>query len=139
MELTENDLYFVRDSLWRISILDGYNSVIKCGLYDYIKKNEIQSFTYHTPPEKQIEFKYLFRLADQRVGHSGASYGVTMRIVEKIIKNGFDKWKIDYIEANRTDMVRSIRYLQKHIRRVMSDPQYMLCKNRLSYEFELLI
>jgi hypothetical protein len=139
MELTENQLYFVRDSLWRTSILDGYNSVIKCGLHDYIKKNEIKSFMYDTPPEKQNEFMYLYRLADLRVGHSGASYGVTMRIVERIIKGGFDGWKIDYIKANRTDMVRSIRRLQKHIRRVMSDPQYMLCKNRLNYEFELLI
>lgn len=139
MELTENDLYFIRDPLWKTSILDAYNGVIACDLYDYIKNTDIKSFSYDTPLEKKPQFQKLFYLADTRVGHSGASYGVTMRIIERIIKDGFYRWKLDYIRANRRDMIDSVSYLQKHIRRVFSDPRYMLCKKRLMNEFELLI
>ena len=139
MELRENDFYFIKDCLWRISILDGFNSVIKCNLFNYMKNNEIESFMFETPTEKKSEFQKLFHMADFRVGHSGASYGVTMRIVEEIVKKGFDKWKLNYINDNRLDMIESVKILQRHIRRVLSDPSYMLCRKRLRYEFELLI
>lgn len=136
MKLYEKDLYFVRDQLWRQSIIDGYNAVIICGLHDYIKNNEITSFMFGIPYHLKPNFQRMSHLADYRVGHSGASYGTTMRIVERIIKDGFHKWKIDYIIANRGDIVDTIVLLQKHIRRALSDPKYMLCKRRLMYEYE---
>lgn len=139
MKIHENDLYFVHDPLWKISITDGYNSVLYCGLYDYIKNNEIKSYVYDTPIERKEQFDQLYYLADLRAGHSGSSYGITMRIVEKIIKYGFNIWKIDYIKKNRNDIMKSVIYLQKHIRKVLSNPMYLLCRRRLKYEFELLI
>lgn len=133
--ITEKDLYFMQDSLWQMCIADAYNAVISVGLYDYIKYNEIKSFVYKTPPDYENQFNKLAKLADVRVGHSGSSYGSTMRTVEYIIKNGFEKWKINYINNHNEDMIKSINCIQKNIRKVLSDPNFLMCKRRLRYEF----
>ena len=57
--LVERDLYFVQDDLWRISYLDAYNAVIECGLYEYIRDNEIYSYMFSIPSEKSVEFAKL--------------------------------------------------------------------------------
>ena len=137
--ITESDLYFVIDPLWRIGILDGYNAVIKCKLVDYIKQNEIKSFMFETPVDKKEEFEILYSIADYRVGHSGASYGITMRIVERMIKLGFDEWKLKYIAENRPDMLQKINIINARVKQVFSNPSFNMCRNRLRYEFELLI
>jgi len=137
--ITEKDLYFMNDSLWKMCITDAYNAVLSVGLYDYIKNNEIKSFAYQTPPGYQKQFDKLSILADTRSGHSGASYGMTMRIVEHIIKTGFNEWKIDHINNHNKDMINSIICIQKNIRKVLSDPNYLMCQRRLKYEFELLV
>jgi hypothetical protein len=40
----------------------------------------------------------LLKKADKNNMHSGASYGITMRNIEQIAKNGFEQWKKDYIK-----------------------------------------
>lgn len=137
--ITESDLYFVIDPLWRMGILDGYNAVIKCDLVDYIKQMEIKSFMFETPVDKKEEFEILYRFADYRVGHSGASYGMTMRIVERIIKLGFNEWKLKYIAENRHDMVQKINIINTQVKQVFSNPSFKMCRNRLRREFELMI
>ena len=138
--ITEKDLYFMDEyHLWKMCIIDGYNAVISVGLYDYIKNNEIKSFVFETPSEYESQFQKLAIMADSRVGHSGASYGITMRTVENIIKKGFENWKIDYINKHNKNMVDSVICIQKNVRKVLSDPNYSMCQNRLKYEFELLV
>ena len=140
MKLTERDLYFVIDWLWRISYLDGYNAVINTGLYGFIKNNEIKSFMFNVPECKKKEFQALSLLADVRSLHSGASYGLTMRVVEKMVKMGFDDWKIWYIECNRLDMIEKVNIIIRYFRKCVSNPEYRMCKNRLLREyFELII
>jgi len=138
--LTERDLYFVIDPLWKISYLDGYNAVIYTGLYEYIKENRISSFLYHIPVEKKKEFSKLSHMADIRSIHSGASYGVTMRMVEMMIKMGFDDWKIWYIKSNRIDIVEKVKIISRQVKKSLSNPEYKMCKKRLIKEyFELII
>ena len=138
--LTEKDLYFVIDDLWRTSYLDGYNAVIKCGLYEYIRDNEIKSFMFSPPVDMTEQFEKLYSIADRRMIHSGASYGCTMRMVEQMVKMGYLKWKIWYIEHNRPDMIHKLNVIIKNVRRSLSDPKCKMCRNRLEHEyFDLLI
>ena len=137
--LVERDLYFVQDDLWRISYLDAYNAVIECGLYEYIRDNEIYSYMFSIPSEKSVEFAKVFSIADRRVGHSGASYGITMRMVEQIIKQGFDRWKIWYIKVSRPDIVHKVKIISRQIKKSLSEPEYKMCRSRLKSEFFYLI
>ena len=135
-QITESELYFISCSLWRISILDGYNAVIVCGLYDVIKNNDVVSFMFNDDPR----FGRLAEVADRRCGHSGASYGITMRTVERMIKMGLSDWKIWYIQHNRPDMLHKAKIITKQVRKSLSDPSYAMCRRRLQHEFfELII
>ena len=138
--MKEIELYFILDDLWRWSVLDGYNAVITCGLYEYIRDNEIKSYIFDTPEDKKEEFERLYNLADFRCLHSGASYGITMRLVERLIRQGYDDWKIWYINHNRPDMIKSMNKIIRQCKESLSDPSYKLCRNRLRREcFELII
>lgn len=136
------DLYFVEELLWQISIYDAYNAVVECDLLDFIKNNEIETFAYfrHEDTKITISFYKMSELADVNVGHSGASFGCTMRIVEQIIKHGFDKWKFSYITQHRPDILEHVKTIQRRFRFCISNPEYKMCKSRLTREyFELKI
>lgn len=140
--LSTNDLWFVDDDLWRISICDAYNAVIICELYNFIKKNDIQSFMYFSYEDVNIcnKFRRLSYLADIKGLHSGASYGCTMRIVEDIIKKGFLCWKYEYIQEHHSHIIDKIVLIQKNYKKAISNPNYKMCKKRLEKEyFELVI
>lgn len=139
--ITERDLYFLvgdMSELWKKSIVDGYNAVIELKLYDYIKTHEIESFMFDPPKKYEKEFEKLAIIADKRVGHSGASYGMTMRTVEYIIKNGFKNWKIEYIDNNNENIKKKIICIQKQMRECISNPEYIMCQRRLKYEFDYM-
>lgn len=135
--LSLKDLWFINDELWRLCICDAYNAVIKCNLYDFVKDNEIQSFMYfsHDNNEIQEKFKKLSHLADIKNLHSGASYACTMREVERMIKKGFLEWKYDYIKDHHIFVINKITYIQKLYKKVISNPNYKLCRNRLNNEY----
>jgi hypothetical protein len=136
------DLYFVEELLWQIAIYDAYDAIVKCDLFDFIKNNEIETFAYFRHEDAKImsSFHKMSELADVNVGHSGASFGCTMRTVEQIIKYGFDKWKISYITQYRPDILEHVKTIQKRFRICVSNPEYKMCKSRLTREyFDLVI
>lgn len=131
---TESDFHFIQDWLWRVSVLDAYNAVITCGLCEYIKSNELTSFVFPRTDDG-VDLKNLYRHADARAMHSGASFGMTMREVERIFKMGYDDWKIWYIRHNRPDIVHKIHIISRQVKKRMSDPTYAMCRRRLRREF----
>jgi len=136
--LQESDFNIIINWLWRVSVLDGYNAVIDCGLYDYLKNNEVSSFMYGQLGT--FDMRQLYERADRRNLHSGASYGLTMREVERVVKMGYDDWKIWYIRHNRPDILEKVRIISRQVKKSLSDPSYMMCRRRLEREyFDLVI
>lgn len=87
---------FIEDHTFKICLEDAYDAVVEMDLWDYLKNNVFDSFAYYDGPDTQLHYE-LLKKADRRNLHSGASYGITMRNIEQIAKNGFDQWKKDYI------------------------------------------
>ena len=86
-------------SLPNISVLDmnmlkdAYNAVTASGAWDAIANFTGESFMFSSEPWLNDVQKHM-KLMDQ---HSGASYGCTMRIIEKIARDGWDAYVADYI------------------------------------------
>ena len=91
---------FITESSMRICLQDAYDAVTELDLWDYLKQNEFESFTYyHKRPDREVHDALLTK-ADRSGLHSGASYGITMRNMEHIAKHGFDAWKKALNNAN---------------------------------------
>ena len=90
---------FIQDSTFKTCLEDAYDAVDEMELWEYLQNNLFHSFAYYNGPDVQLHFE-LLKKADRRNLHSGASYGITMRNIEQIAKNGFDQWKEDYIRNN---------------------------------------
>jgi len=95
MEFTDK-FNFVSNNMERIVLIDAYEAVNDMNLWDYLKENTFESFTYYKGPYKQLH-EELLEKADKSNFHSGASYGITMRNMERIAKEGFDVWKKEYL------------------------------------------
>ena len=74
-----------------IMIADAYQATTKADLWDYMKKPSTpgkDGFMFSTDAELVILGRYI-----KYSGHSGASYGWTMRVIESIAKNGMEGHK----------------------------------------------
>ena len=87
---------FEKNQMIATCLQDAYEAVTDLDLWEYLRDNEFESFTYYKGPKKELHDK-LLALVDKRKMHSGASYGLTMRSMERIAKKGFDAWKREYI------------------------------------------
>ena len=90
-----NRFDFVRNKMEKTVLQDAYEAVNDMNLWDYLKENTFETFTYYDGPDKQLH-QELLEKADKNNIHSGASYGITMRNMEQIAKQGFEVWKQKY-------------------------------------------
>jgi hypothetical protein len=70
---------------------DADQAVTKAGLWDWMREftpRRDQGFLFTSHPNIDVISSHM-KLADQ---HSGASFAITMRAMEYIAKNGWDKW-----------------------------------------------
>jgi len=95
MELSKR-FSFITDVREKIVLEDAYEAVNDMNLWNYLKENTFESFTYYNGPYVQLH-QTLLEKADKSNLHSGASYGITMRNIEVIAKDGFEVWKTNYI------------------------------------------
>ena len=75
------------EQLWKDIFSDAYQAVTITGNWEYIAKLNPESFMFTKDPEVlriNKEMKY--------DGHSGSSYGFTMRTMERIAKYGWEKY-----------------------------------------------
>jgi len=89
------DFSFIRDSHTRSMVSNGYTAVSQLELWNWMKE--------YTPENNNgfqfSEHPYIYRIAAKMEslpnppGHSGSSFGCTMRELEYIAKNGLDKYK----------------------------------------------
>ena len=88
---------FIKEEQFRMCLEDAYSAVDEMNLWDYLQNNLFNSFAYYTGPDIDLHLE-LLKKANKHNTHSGASYGITMRNMEQIAKNGFEQWKTDYIK-----------------------------------------
>jgi len=92
--MTDNDKEMVQD---------GINAVTRAEMWDYMAKPSTpgeDGFMFSTDIELEIINKKI-----QYGGHSGSSYGWTMRQVQYIAKNGFDAY-VDLMNGGSTRSAR---------------------------------
>lgn len=104
-EVIECDLSYIKDKWSADMIRDGMNAIVEASAGEMLKNKEINAWDYlssYSPPSS-----HGFMFSDDRivseimnymsVGHSGSSYGYTMRNLEFIAKNGIEKHKEMYL------------------------------------------
>ncbi len=86
---------------WEAEMLkDVYDAVSIANKWDDMKKSQVESFMFHGPSWVPDVHKHM-KLLDT---HSGSSYGIIMRNIESIAKDGWDAFvtaRITYYEAKR--------------------------------------
>jgi hypothetical protein len=89
---------FEESTSMRACLEDAYAAVTELDLWDYLRDNTFESFTYYKGDDLELHNR-LQALVDKRNIHSGASYGITMRNMESIAKEGYEAWKLKYLDA----------------------------------------
>jgi hypothetical protein len=82
------------DSSSRIMYTTAHYAISQLELWDYMKK-DTESYMLSRDPE-------VYKIGDKISqlgynGHSGASFGCTMRAMQFIAQNGYDKFREDYM------------------------------------------
>lgn len=90
---------FEESAMMRTCLQDAYDAVTELNLWDYLRDTHFDSFTYYHGSNVELHDQ-LLKLVDKNNIHSGASYGITMRNMECIAKQGFAEWKRNYL-ANK--------------------------------------
>ena len=86
---------------WEAEMLkDVYDAVSIANKWDDMKKTQVESFMFHGPSWAPAVHTHM-KLLDT---HSGSSYGITMRNIESIAKDGWDAFvtaRIAYYETKK--------------------------------------
>ena len=89
---------FIIDRNTRQSIQNGYRTITNLELWDWLRQyqvNETNGFMFLNSPNLDRIIQYMESQPDS-VGHSGGSFGFTMRHLQFIAKNGLDEYKNTY-------------------------------------------
>ena len=96
------ELSFIQDSHTRSMISIGYTAIDKLELWDWLKTYEPESgFMFSSHPNINRIMQKMESLPDPP-GHSGCSFGITMRQLEYIAKEGLDQYKV-YVTSPREE------------------------------------
>lgn len=94
------DFSFISDEHTRSLVINGYNAVNQLELWSWMmsfQPEDNKGFMWSKHPNISMIMQKMESLPDAP-GHSGSSFGLTMRHLEYIAKHGMDKYK-DYMTA----------------------------------------
>jgi hypothetical protein len=89
---------FISDRNTRQSIQNGYRTITNLELWDWLRQYQVdenRGFMFSNNSNLDRIGKYMESQPDS-VGHSGGSFGFTMRHLQFIAKNGLDEYKKAY-------------------------------------------
>ena len=84
------------DSNSRIMYTTAHFAISQLELWEYMKK-DMESYAFSSYPEVYRIYTKIEQLGYN--GHSGASFGCTMRAMQFIAQNGYDKFREDYMAS----------------------------------------
>jgi hypothetical protein len=123
----------------RTSMIYAYEATSELNIWSHLRDHGtsyIRQYLFSSKNMKSINMDKLIRIADRDMRHTRASLLATFRHMVYIARHGLERWKTAYIEKHRTDKLRSIRKIQRHWKRSLSDPNFSICKKRLIHEFD---
>ena len=95
------DFSFVRDAMYRMFLHDAYQAVGLANAWSALRNESPpadKGFMFSSSPATDMIQKFM-RYADE---HSGASYGITMRCMEKIAKKGWSAFVSEYPTSQKS-------------------------------------
>ncbi len=95
MSNAPGDFSFVKDEMTRIMFDDAYKAIDSIfGAWEFVKGDPGDGgFMFSSDP-----YSVAISKAMKYNGHSGASYGWTMRVMQRIAKVGWDRFVAEYSE-----------------------------------------
>ena len=98
MDVGDGKFDFMNDPLVPY-LVNAHWAITECELWDWLRTYDApidKGFMFSTTPERErMNAKMLEQSIAQ--GHSGCSYGYTMRVMEYIAKYGYEKYKKEYL------------------------------------------
>ena len=88
--MTEQSIFYYVDDNSRIMFENAYQAISLTEMWDYMKKDR-ESFMFSSDKEIEIISKKMEDLGYD--GHSGSSFGITMRNMQFIALNGLEEHK----------------------------------------------
>ena len=88
--MTEQSIFNYTDDHSRVMVENAYQAISLTEMWDYMKKNS-DSYMFSSDKEIKIISDKMEELGYH--GHSGASFGITMRNMQFIALNGLDEHK----------------------------------------------
>ena len=88
--MTEQSIFYYIDDNSRIIFENAYQAISLTEMWDYMKKDR-ESFMFSSDKEIEIISKKMVDLGYD--GHSGSSFGITMRNMQFIALNGLEEHK----------------------------------------------
>lgn len=85
---------YIKDRYSREMLLNAWEAINLTEMWGFVKQ-DIESFTWSIEPEVTIIMDKMVSLGYR--GHSGASFGCTMRAMQYLAQNGEEKFKELYI------------------------------------------
>lgn len=89
------DFSFIKDGFTRSMISNGHDAVSQLELWDWLRTFEPKAdegFMWSNHPNIKNIGKKMHEI-DKDIGHSGSSFGFTMRTLHYIAQNGIDEYK----------------------------------------------
>lgn len=74
----------------------AFDAITQLELWPFIENFQEESFMFSTAPEISQISNRISQLGYD--GHSGSSFGSTMRVMEYISKNGIDRYQQEYMQ-----------------------------------------
>jgi hypothetical protein len=88
--MTEQSIFDYTDNHSRVMLENAYNAISLTEMWDYMKKDRV-SFMFSSDKEIEVISKKMEELGYD--GHSGASFGMTMRNMQFIALHGLEEHK----------------------------------------------
>jgi hypothetical protein len=101
-KMEKADFSFIKAEMTRNFIINGYDAVSQLELWEWFKSytlGENEGFMFNSNPNVTKIGNKMHQLPDSP-GHSGSSFGFTMRHLHYIAQNGLDQYKIFMTSEN---------------------------------------
>jgi hypothetical protein len=119
--INEGNFKLIPISDWEREMLeDAYQAVTKAKRWDFLRRTDVPGpngfMLSDWPQMKEIDSFMEYQ------GHSGASYGCTMRVMEAIAKRGWDVWVRETYPPNAPEKQKKKTSLENFVNTLERDP-----------------
>jgi hypothetical protein len=94
-----SNFIFIADPHIRNMVSNGYTAVTQLGLWDWLRTSNTDTFMFFSHPNV-IKIGNKMESLPDSPGHSGNSFGFTMRNLEYIAKHGLEEYEKQFASDN---------------------------------------